>query len=970
MTPDRWKKLDALFHEALGFQGEARGAHLAKVCGADEQLRAEAEKLIAAHERESSFIDSPILAEAAELSVDDRREFLVGRCIGHYQVISLLGRGGMGEVFLAEDSKLNRKVALKVLPAAFTQNPDRVRRFEREAKAASATNHPNILTIYEIGQAEGLRFIATEFIDGVTLRQPMQSDGMSIAESLSVAVQVASALSAAHETGIIHRDIKPENVMVRPDGLVKVLDFGLAKLTERTASAPEVDSQAETIARLSTEPGVVMGTVSYMSPEQARGDKADHRTDIFSLGVMLYEMIAGRRPFAGATLGETIAAILRDEPPELSETNAKVSPQLEKVVRRCLEKKPERRFQSASDLGFALETLSAPASSAGMNRMDAAPAIMQTAKRGGWRDRIAWIVAGVLGLALLAVSVAYFKRSSAEPRAVRLAFVPPENLAFDNGLNDRVVVSPDGQKLVFTGQSADGRRQLWVRQFDAAEAQPLPGTDDPLNPFWSPDSRSIGFGSQGKLKRIDLTGGRPKTLYDAFNLGGTSGSGTWSSTGVILFAHLGCNLLQIPASGGEAQPLTISDPALQGRCARFPYFLPDGRRFLFRAGNDVFAGSLDSKEVKQVLTDAAPAVYAPPGWLLFVLNGALLAQSFDAERLELKGDAFPLTQPTNNARVFGLPLSVSDNGVLIWQGDRGREYQLVWFGREGKQTGTVGPPIKVTLEQAPRLSPDGRRVAIHRIDPQTRNCDIWVIDLLRNLPTRLTSDPLVDQMPTWSPDGARLVFNSSKGGVNGLYQKAASGVGAEELLLEGGIDPTDWSTDGRFIIFSRATEKNRRDVWALPLTGSRQPSPLLNSDFDEYRAQLSPDGHWLAYVSDESGSYEIYAQKFTAEGKLGGDKKRISTSGGNHPRFRRDGRELFYVAADGQMMAVGIKTSGATFEFETPKALFKTRIQRGQTHQWIEYDVTADGQRFLIGTMIGEAPPASVILNWTAAVRW
>jgi Tol biopolymer transport system component len=658
-----------------------------------------------------------------------------------------------------------------------------------------------------------------------------------------------------------------------------------------------------------------------------------------------------------------MAAIVKEEAPELGATNAKISPALDKIVRRCLEKKPEMRFQSASDLGFALEALSTSPGASGSNL-----SVSTVTKRPGWRERIAWIVAGLAMLA--ALGVAYFNRSSADTRAVRLAFVPPENLAFDNVGADYVRVSPDGQKLVFTGQSEDGKRQLWVRALDSMEASPLPGTDDPLVPFWSPDSRSIGFSSQGKLKRIDLAGGRPQTLCDAPDFNG----GTWSRAGVIVFApNSGGGLYQVPATGGEPKPVTSRDAAHGGTSHRHPYFLPDGRHFLYRVlgtgEHRTFAGSLDSKEVKQVLPDGASAVYAPPGWLLFVRNGALLAQAFDAENLELKGEAFSLTRPTNDAIVLGAPISVSDNGVLIWQGNRQRENQLIWFDRVGKQGGAIGPPSKVISGQAPRLAPDGKRVVIQRSDSQTRNLDIWVIDLARNLPTRLTSDPAYDMYPLWSPDGSRVVFQTTRAGVSGLYQKAGSGMGTEELLLKGGGFPTAWSADGRFILSFRTVEKTRWDVWALPLTGERQPYPLLNSEFDEYRAQLSADGHWLAYVSDESGSYEVYMQPFTADGKLGGAKQRISTSGGNHPRFRRDGRELFYVAADGQMMAVALKPSGATFEFEPPKALFKTRMLTGLIQSGIEYDVTADGQRFLIGTQVGEPSPVSVILNWTAGVK-
>jgi serine/threonine protein kinase len=872
----------------------------------------------------------------------------------------------MGEVYLAEDIRLGRPVALKLLPAVFATDPSRLSRFELEARATSALNHPNILTIYDIGTHEGTPYIIAELLEGEELRAqlPSQSEdgALPVRKAIDYALQIIAGLAAAHAKGIVHRDLKPENLFVTSDGRVKILDFGLAKLRPQQ---PVGMADAPTQKRI-TEPGVVMGTVNYMSPEQVRGLEADHRADIFAFGVILYEMLTGHRAFRGDSAVEVMNAILKEEPGELTETKEKIPPQLEKIVRRCLEKTPERRFQSTSDLGFALEALSTPSGTA------LATATNGT-KRSGWRDfsarnapLIGLIAVASCALIALALAVAYFNRSSTDTRAVRLTFTPPENLTYDNGPFDHVAVSPDGQRLAFTGRSSDGKRQIWVRPLDSAEAQPLPGTDDPVDPFWSPDGRSLGFGSQGKLKRVDLAGGRPQTLSNALRFNG----GSWSRDGVILFVpNEGRGVFRIPATGGEPTQVTSLTSA-QTPGHRNPYFLPDDRHFLYQAGGSTFVGSLDSKEVKQVLADGAPAVYAPPGWLLFVSNGALRAQRFDATRLELKGEAVALTKRTNLRAVRGLPISVSENGTLIWQGDQGRDSELVWFDREGKQRDIVGSQIQgVRMGETPRLSPDGKRVATSPLTPQTLNQDIWVIDLARDLPTRLTFDPSRDTNPIWSPDGSRVAYFSIQRG--GIYQRAANGAGTEELLLKcGSIATSDWSPDGRFIFYSLLDERTGRDVWVAPLTGSRQPYALLDSEFDEYRAQLSPDGRWLAYVSDESGSYEVYVQPFFADGKLGGAKARISTGGGNQLRWRRDGGELFYVAGDGQMMAVVVKTSGAAFEQGTPKALFKTHLAMvGPTFLGIQYDVTADGQRFLINTPVGQAPPVSVILNWTAEVK-
>jgi Tol biopolymer transport system component len=901
-----------------------------------------------------------------------------GTKFNQYEILAPLGAGGMGEVYRARDTRLNREVAIKVLPGEVAHDAERLRRFEQEARATSALNHPNILTVYDFGEYDGNPYLVMELLDGAELRAQMNNGGLPVRKAIDYAQQIAAGLAAAHEKHIVHRDLKPENLFITNDGRVKILDFGLAKLRGlRNADFGMRNEEADTLIQGAanpqsairnpqlTAPGTVMGTVAYMSPEQVRGQDLEQRSDIFSFGLILYEMLAGRRAFDRQSFAETMAAIANEDAPELSEVNSKVTPQLDRIVRHCLEKKPEMRFQSARDLGFALEALTTPNSS-GKHRTEAVAALATT-KRGGWRERIAWMVAALA--VLTALGLAYFKPAQNDSRAVRLAFAPPENVAFDNWRQDSVVVSPDGQKLVFTGRSADGKRQLYVRQLASAEATPLPGTDDAYEPFWSPDSRSLGFAAQGKLKRIDIAGGRPQTLC---GLEASSTGGAWNRAGMIIFGTASTGLFQVPETGGEPQPATIREPGTGVH--NNPVFLPDGRHFLYRVGRGgnelkTFVGSLDSKEVKLLLPDAGPAVYAPPGWLLFVRNGALLAQAFDAGSQEFKGDAIPLTKPTDIAEVSGRPFSVSENGVLIWQGDRLLDYQLVWFDRVGKPIGTVGPPNKVSLGEQPQLSPDGTRVAVHRAHPQTRNFDIWIFDLTRESPLRLTTDADVDLHPVWSPDGRQVLFYSFIGGNVGVHRKAASGTGEQELLLKGFFSPVNWSADGRFVFCTSSSVKTRQDIWVLPLFGERQPWPLLNSEFAETQPQLSPDMHWLVYASDESGSYEIYVQPFTADGKLGSDKVRISTSGGKHPRFRRDGKELFYVATDGHMMAVALHASETKFEFEPPKALFKTRMLSTLTQFGIGYDVTSDGQRFLIGTQVGEPSPVSVILNWTEGLK-
>ena len=879
-----------------------------------------------------------------------------GAQFGHYRILTLLGAGGMGEVYRAHDSRLDREVALKVLSGDFANDKDRLRRFEQEARATSALNHPNILTVYDTGTHDDAPFLVAELLEGEELRSQLNEGAIPPRKAIAYAQQMVAGLAAAHERGIVHRDLKPENLFVTTDGRVKILDFGLAKLRPANVVAG-AGSEVATQKAL-TDPGVVMGTVGYMSPEQVRGKDLDHRSDIFSFGVILYEMLRGRRTFTGESAVEVMNAILKEEPEELTETNTKISPQLEKIVRRCLEKKAERRFQSTSDLGFALEALSAPSSSSGNNVTTTATALIdEKAKPAASRIILPWLAAGVLALAAIALGALYFSnRSSGEARAARLYFVPPPELSFNDAQAEWAVVSPDGQKIAFSAV-VDGKNRLYIRNLDSTEAKLLPGSDNPIEPFWSPDSRSIAYGSNGKLKRSDIaSGANAQVLCDAARVVG----GAWSKDGTIVFTpDYRKTLMQVSAQGGEPKPVEMNIEDAVAENHRFPCILPDGRHFLFRRQQEkgIWAGSLDSPEVKQILPDNSPVVYAPQGYLIFVRNDALVAQSFDAAKLALSGEPVPII--TGQRNDFGnRRFSVSDNGTLLWQALWLRDYQLAWFDREGRQTGTVEAPTRVNEGQDPHISPDGKRLVVKREQ------NLWVIDLEKGTGQRITST--FAQTPVWSPDGTRLV---SSGG-SGLAVRNANGSGEAELLLPGAQFPRSWSPDGRFIIYTRRGVKTRLDMYAMPLFGERKEHLLLDSAFDEYQVQISPNGRWLAYQTDETGDYEIYVQSFSVDGKLGTDKKRISTAGGRLPVWRRDGSELFFVTPDGTLMSTAVKTDGTEFQFAAPKPLFKTRMLMwfGNFH---EYDVSPDGQRFLIGTLVGDtkAAPPTVILNWLAEVK-
>src|SRR5262245_25245502 len=980
MTPERWGHIERLYHGALERDTGARAAFLAEACAGDEALRGEVESLLRCDTRAERFIESPALEVAAKLSAEDRVQSMIGRQIGPYQILSFLGAGGMGDVHLALDTRLGRKVAVKLLPAEFTTDAERLRRFEQEARAASALNHPNIITVHEIGEIEGRRFIVTEYVEGETLRRRMSTAPrrrIRLSEALEIAAHVAAALQAAHEAGIIHRDIKPENVMLRADGLTKVLDFGLAKLScARAGSQPAAES-------LDTRSGIVMGTTNYMSPEQARGERVDHRTDIFSLGVTLYEMLAGRRPFEGATASDMMAAVLTSEPVSLAEVVPEVPASLCRIVQRCLEKRPGQRFQSAGDLGFALEELSTSTGSRPKSQSEthAAIAVMKYVGALFIRkpERMAWLAIVVaLLLGMLGFDWPYLTRQPApnDARAIRFSIPPPEGSSLGE-----IAISPDSRYLAFTA-ATDGKFQLWVCAFDSSEARALAGTQDARLPFWSPDSRFIGFFANGQLKKIEVTGGLVQTLYEAPQPRG----GAWNRDGVILFGPHGTRgLLRISATGGEVTQVTTLDVSRQEINHTLPTFLPDGRHFfcIIMSGRNetrgVYLGSLDGTLKRRLLDDVTPFKYmaAVPGdtsgagWLVFERAGALLAQSFDAGRLEFRGEPFQLSDKVRSDFVFSpnFIFSVSDNGVLVFDQVLERQRrQYRWVDRRGQSINSM------TVEaggSGPWLSPDEKRFIADRIDPRTGGADLWLCDVSGSNAERFTFDQAGDFNPIWAPNG-RIVWASDRDVITNLYQKSASGAGEETLLLKSDSPkaPTDWSRDGRVIIYRQTDPKMKPHIWVLPMTGGgeREPFPLVQTEARETAGTLSPDGRWLAYISNVTGQFEVYVQRFPD----GGGKRQVSNGGGTGPRWRRDGRELFYYARNGEggkLMAAQVR-SGESFEVDAVVPLFE--FKRGtRMDPFAPYAVTGDGQRFLINEMVETNPnaPLTVVVNWAAGLR-
>ncbi|MCL4524310.1 MAG: protein kinase [Acidobacteria bacterium] len=865
----------------------------------------------------------------------------------------------MGEVYRARDTRLDRTVAIKVLPAHLADSPELRQRFEREARAISSLSHPHICSLYDVGEQDGVSYLVMEYLEGETLAARLARGPLPLNDVLKYAVQIADALDKAHRQGVVHRDLKPGNIMLTPQGGAKLMDFGLAKSAMAAASVSSLTAPAQATSPITVK-GVIVGTFQYMSPEQVEGKEVDPRSDLFSFGAVLYEMMTGRRAFQGKSQLSVASAILEKEPEPISIAQPMTPPALDRTIRRCLAKDPEDRWQTARDLQLELIWIAESGSQAG------APAVVAAGRK--QRERAAWIASAVFALLAVAATVGFVMRAPQPLRALTATILPPDNSNFV-----AAVVSPDGTRLAFIGRGTDGTAKLWVRSLDAISAQPLSGTDGAFLPFWSADSRSLGFFSaDGKLKKIEASGGPPITLCD---VPAVPRGGTWNRDGVILFGIVGRNGIQrVSSTGGAATPVTKLDEGRRDANHRWPVFLPDGQHFLYNVrstdrslaqGEELYVGSLDGKVNKKLLPVSFNVQYAS-GHILFVRESTLMAQPFDTKRLEFAGDAFPIAEQvlTNGGNGYA-SISTSENGVLAYRTGAGQVgSKLLWFDRQGKELGVLGDQA---IYFNFKISSSGQKVAVDISDPKIGPPDVWVYDVVRKLRTRLTFDAQADMLPVWSPDGTRVVFRSSRKGPDDLYMKDSSGAGNDELLFESPENkvPTSWSADGRFLLFNSNNAQKRQDIWVLPMTGDRKPYIFLQTDYQEIEAQFSPDGRWVAYRSNESGRDEIYVKPFP--GPAG--RWQVSTDGGTRPKWRRDGKEIFYLANDDKIMSAEIRVKGTAIEVGAVKPLFQTRAARQGLGS--AFDATADGQRFLVNTAVVEqsASPVTLVVNWPAALK-
>jgi eukaryotic-like serine/threonine-protein kinase len=920
MSENRSQHLEDIFHRALELAPQARSAFLDEACGMNQSIRREVESLLEhASEEGNTF---------AGLARDDAPQ-----TIAHYRISAKLGQGGMGAVYRATDTKLGREVAIKVLPPSFAEDADRVARFTREAKVLASLNHPNIAQIYGIEE----RALVMELVPGATLQRPLPME-----TALNYAKQIAEALEAAHERGIVHRDLKPANIVVTPDGVVKLLDFGLAAI----ASVAGDPLSSPTITMQTAQSGVIMGTAAYMSPEQAAGKPVDKRADVWSFGVVLWESLTGRRLFEGETISLTLAGVLGG-PIDFDKLPRETPAAVRGLLRRCLDRDVKNRLRDIGEARIAIES-----ALVGGPLIESAPARAD-------RPWLAWSVAAVAIACLAGVALLYFREKPPAPAAsVRFQLPVPEGGNVGTLLN----LSPDGRKLAFIAN-----RRLWVHSFGSEDSRNL--TDARGAPFWSPDSRFIGY-VDGSLKRIEATGGPAQTVTDLPAGPSSWGGGTWNQDDLIVFAGAGA-LYHVPAAGGTPVKITATDFARHETGIYGAQFLPDGRHFIYvrrtrdQTKSAIYLGSVDASPEQQIskplVSSYWAAAYTPSadpgiGYLLFMRGEMLMAQPFDNRRLELKGQAAPVAEQIGDGRGF----SVSANGVLVYERTNLNHRQLTWYDRDGKVLGTAGDPGNYGTVA---FSPDGTRAALSGGNSGQAS-SIWLLDLHPGTSARFVFGSTSNANPVWAPDGSRIVFSSSPDGAFDLYQEPANRAKDAEVLLKTDEDKyaSGWSPDGRLLLYTLYNAKTKGDIWLLPLDGDRKPLPFLVTPVNERNARFSPDGRWVAYDSDESGNDEIYVRSFSMDAARTavdvGGKWQVSNGCSNHPRWRADGRELLYNTCDGYIMAVEI-AAASEFRPGPPQRLGIPQF----TGNW---DAASDGKRFLVFPLENKPEPYTVVLNWQA----
>jgi len=885
--------------------------------------------------------------------------------LGPYEILAPIGAGGMGEVYRARDTRLDRTVAIKILPPDRHPSPEARQRFEREARTASQLTHPHICALYDVGRQEtdtgGVDYLVMEYLEGETLAERLARGPLPLAETLRHAAEMTDALDRAHRQGIVHRDLKPANIMLTRAG-VKLLDFGLAKVAA-TAPAPAALTAEPTRTQI-TQEETILGTLQYMAPEQLEGREADARSDLFAFGAVLYEMATGRKAFSGGSKASLISAIMTVEPPPISSLQPASPPALDRVIAVCLAKDPENRWQNARDLGRELRFVAeggahgAALTTTGASGRARAPQSAVLALAAG-----AALLAGVLGGAALP---GWWTPPAARPALMRLSLTRPEGTS----LVSTLAVSPDGQRVALAAVGESGVSKIWIRPIGAPVATPLAGTDGAQFPFWSPDARSVAFYSDGKLRRVGIAGGDVQPLADITDFRG----GAWGSRGDILFTtSAGEGLFRVAESGGAVTRVTTLDAGRQEETHRWPCFLPDGRRFLFLVvGREpgIYLASLDGKERRRILPDVlSAALYAPPGFLLYTTGQSLLARGFDPVTGALRDDPLPIAEGVwRDPIIWGeTAFSASANGVVVYRAGIGGEMQLTWFDRAGGNLGKAGLPGSLS---EPWFDPRMTKVVVTHIDRDTGRQDLWIHDLVRGGMARFAGGSGVSgaQTPVWSSDGKSVVYSGTRGeGWALLRRTVADAGGAEETLMQdrSGIYADDWSSDGRYVLYEKVADGSKYDLWARDLL-TQQSRPLLATEFNEYHATLSPDGHLVAYVSDETGRGEVYVQGFP----VAGTKWPISSGGGDQPRWRQDGKELFFLAPNSTLMSVEVATDPSGFEVSAPKKLFSTNLPQltviGMRNSYLVAD---NGRRFLV-MVIPEAESAvQVVLNWPEALR-